>query len=262
MPAPGIFPSGIAVPVALCRRKDRLASEPGAATMSVHRPRCLVPPRPPVKIADLRTEYMRETLDVKDVAPDPVRQFEHWFDEAVKAQVPEPNAMTLATVDESGRPSARVVLLKGFDARGFVFYTNYASRKGRELAVTPQAALLFFWPDLERQVRIEGTVAKVDPAAADDYYASRPRQARLGAWASPQSEPIASRDVLESRLAEVTERYRHVGDRVPRPPHWGGYLLLPDLVEFWQGRQSRLHDRIRYRRPQPDAAWAIDRLAP
>jgi pyridoxamine 5'-phosphate oxidase len=215
-----------------------------------------------VKIADLRTEYMRETLDVKDVAPDPVRQFEHWFDEAVKAQVPEPNAMTLATVGGGGRPSARVVLLKGFDARGFAFYTNYASRKGRELAATPQATLLFFWAPLERQVRIEGTVAKIAPAEADEYYASRPRQARLGAWASPQSEPITSRDALEARFAEVTERYRHVGDRVPRPPHWGGYLLEPDLVEFWQGRQSRLHDRIRYRRTQPDAPWTIDRLAP
>jgi pyridoxamine 5'-phosphate oxidase len=216
----------------------------------------------PMKIADLRTEYMRETLDEADVAPDPLRQFTHWFDEAVKAQVPEPNAMTLATVAADGRPSARIVLLKGFDARGFVFYTNYGSRKGRELAAAPQASLLFFWAELERQVRIEGRVARVDAAEADEYYASRPRLSRLGAWASPQSEPIAGREALEARFAAVAAQYEHVGDRVPRPPHWGGYVLDPDLIEFWQGRQSRLHDRIRYRRQAPDAAWTIDRLAP
>jgi pyridoxamine 5'-phosphate oxidase len=216
----------------------------------------------PMKIADLRNEYMRETLDEADVAPDPLRQFAHWFGEAVKAQVPEPNAMTLATIGTDGRPSARIVLLKGFDARGFVLYTNYASRKGRELAAAPQAALLFFWAELERQVRIEGRVARVDPAEADEYYASRPRLSRLGAWASPQSEPIAGREALEARFAAVAAQYGHVGDRVPRPPHWGGYVLDPDLIEFWQGRQSRLHDRIRYRRQAPDAAWAIDRLAP
>jgi pyridoxamine 5'-phosphate oxidase len=215
-----------------------------------------------MKIADLRTEYMRETLDESDVAPDPLRQFTHWFDEAVKAQVPEPNAMTLATTGTDGRPSARIVLLKGCDERGFVFYTNYLSRKGRELAAVPQASLLFFWPELERQVRIEGGVAKVGPAEADDYYAMRPRQSRLGAWASPQSEPVAGRAALEARFAAVAARYQHAGDRVPRPPHWGGYVLAPDVVEFWQGRPSRLHDRIRYRRAAPDAAWSIDRLAP
>ena len=216
-----------------------------------------------MKIADLRTDYMRETLDERDVAPDPFRQFEHWFDEAVKAQVPEPNAMTLATAGADGRPSARIVLLKGFDERGFVFFTNYASRKGRELAARPRAALLFFWAELERQVRIEGLVDRTDEAESNAYFASRPRPARLGAWASPQSEPIAGRAVLETRFAAAEAQYQRAGDDVPRPAHWGGYRLAPDELEFWQGRPSRLHDRIRYRRSDTHPAlWAIDRLAP
>ncbi len=216
-----------------------------------------------MKIADLRTDYMRETLDERDVAPDPLRQFEHWFDEAVKAQVPEPNAMALATADADGRPSARVVLLKGYDERGFVFFTNYASRKGRDLAARPRAAMLFFWPELERQVRIEGAVARIDEVESTAYFASRPRPARLGAWASPQSEPIAGRGVLETRFAAVEAQYRGVGDAIPRPPHWGGYRLAPDELEFWQGRPSRLHDRIRYQRSATHPAlWTIDRLAP
>jgi pyridoxamine 5'-phosphate oxidase len=216
-----------------------------------------------VKIADLRTDYMRETLDERDVAPDPFRQFEHWFDEAVKAQVPEPNAMTLATAGPDGRPSARIVLLKGFDERGFVFFTNYASRKGRDLATRPHAALLFFWPELERQVRIEGLVDRTNEAESTAYFASRPRAARLGAWASPQSEPIAGRAHLETRFAAIEAQYQRAGDDIPRPPHWGGYRLAPDELEFWQGRPSRLHDRIRYRRSDPHPAlWAIDRLAP
>ncbi len=216
-----------------------------------------------MKIADLRTDYMRETLDERDVAPDPFRQFEHWFDEAVKAQVPEPNAMTLATAGADGRPSARIVLLKGFDERGFVFFTNYTSRKGRDLAARPHAALLFFWPELERQVRIEGPVDRIDGAESTTYFASRPRPARLGAWASPQSEPIAGRAVLETRFAAIEAQYQRDGDDIPRPPHWGGYRLAPDELEFWQGRPSRLHDRIRYRHSGTHPGlWAIDRLAP
>jgi len=216
-----------------------------------------------VKIADLRIDYMRETLDERAIAPDPFHQFEHWFGEAVKAQVPEPNAMTLATADAQGRPSARIVLLKGMGPDGLVFYTNFESRKGRELAVRPYAALLFFWPELERQVRIEGSIAKVTEAESAAYFASRPRAARIGAWASPQSEPIDGRAALEARIEAVEQRFREAGDAIARPPHWGGFRLAPAVFEFWQGRASRLHDRIRYRRSQDDhGLWTIDRLAP
>jgi pyridoxamine 5'-phosphate oxidase len=216
-----------------------------------------------VKIADLRTEYMRETLDEASVAPDPLRQFERWFDEAVASQLREPNAMTLATAGADGRPSARIVLLKGVDDRGFAFFTNYASRKADDLAARPSAALLFFWPDLERQIRIEGAVSRVDVAESVAYFAGRPRSSQMGAWASPQSEPIAGRTELEARFAAVEERYRDAGTAVPCPPHWGGYRLSPETIEFWQGRASRLHDRIRYRRSRArPGAWDIDRLAP
>ena len=216
-----------------------------------------------MKIADLRTEYLRETLDESSVAPDPFRQFERWFDEAMKSQLPEPNAMTLATVGADGCPAARVVLLKGFDARGFAFFTNYLSRKGQELASQPAAALLFFWPELERQVRIEGSATRLDPADSAAYFADRPRPSQLGAWASPQSEPIAGRADLEARFAATAERYPDAIGAVPCPPHWGGYRLAPGTMEFWQGRASRLHDRIRYRRKEQRAgAWVIDRLAP
>jgi pyridoxamine 5'-phosphate oxidase len=213
-----------------------------------------------LKIADLRTEYMREALDEARVAPAPLQQFERWFDEAVRASLPEPNAMTLATVGADGKPAARIVLLKGFDERGFVFFTNYASRKGGELAACPDAALLFFWAELERQVRIEGTVAKVSDAESAEYFASRPRPSQIGAWASPQSEPVANRPALEARYAVAEAQYRGV---VPRPPYWGGYRLAPALLEFWQGRPSRLHDRIRYTRSRAHPErWDIDRLAP
>jgi len=217
----------------------------------------------PVNIADLRREYMRETLDESDVTPDPFRQFERWFAEATKAALPEPNAMTLATVDAAGRPAARIVLLKIVDDRGFVFFTNFTSRKGRELEANRRAALLFFWPELERQVRIEGETARIDPGESAAYFAGRPRASQLGAWASPQSEAIAGRDALMSRFDEVEAQYADPSRAVPCPPHWGGYRLDPEAMEFWQGRPSRLHDRIRYRRKHEQAgAWVIDRLAP
>jgi len=189
--------------------------------------------------------------------------FLHLLDEAKASGDREPTAMNLATVDGSGRVASRIVLLKGADERGFTFFTNYASRKGRELAVRARAALLFYWPELERQIRIEGAVTRVDAGESAQYFAGRPRPSQLGAWASPQSEPIEGRSALEARFAEVADRYRDASAPVPRPAHWGGYRLVPDLLEFWQGRASRLHDRIRYRLKQAQpVAWNIDRLAP
>ena len=212
----------------------------------------------PLALAGLRTEYKRASLDERDVASDPFVQFGRWFAEAQVAQVPEPNAMSLCTVDEQGRPAARIVLLKEVDARGFVFYTNHDSRKGRELAARPQAALLFFWVELERQVRIEGAVEVVDAATADAYFRTRPRASRIGAWASPQSETLPDRAALEQRFADADRRFD--GDDVPRPPRWGGYRVVPDAFEFWQGRPSRLHDRIAY--SQENSGWRARRLAP
>jgi pyridoxamine 5'-phosphate oxidase len=208
-------------------------------------------------IADLRKSYERDALDEDASAADPLQQFERWLQQALDAQLPEPNAMTLATVDEGGRPSTRVVLIKGFDARGIVWYTNYESRKGRELAANPQAALQFHWVELERVVRIEGQVERVEPELSDAYYASRPLDSRIGAWASPQSQVIASRAVLVANAAKVGLQHAM---QPPRPPHWGGYRLKPDTWEFWQGRKSRLHDRLRYR--LAGGAWVRERLAP
>lgn len=208
-------------------------------------------------LAALRKSYERDALDETASDADPLRQFERWMKQAIDAQVPEPNAMTVATVGADGRPSTRVVLIKGFDARGIVWYTNYESRKGRELEIHPFAALQFHWIELERVVRIEGRVEKTEPELSDAYFASRPLDSRIGAWASPQSRVIPSRATLVANAAKYAASYAL---SPPRPPHWGGYRLVPDCWEFWQGRKSRLHDRLRYR--LDGGAWVRERLAP
>lgn len=213
-----------------------------------------------MNIADLRREYQRASLSETDVDPDPLRQFQRWLDEAIAGQLPEPTAMTLATAGADGTPAARIVLLKGVVAGGFVFFTNYQSRKGAELAARPAAALLFHWVELERQVRVEGVASRVEAADSDAYFASRPQPARIGAWASPQSRVIPDREWLEREVAAARERFAAQGEPVPRPAHWGGYRVAPSTIEFWQGRESRLHDRIRYRRE--NTRWRIERLAP
>ncbi|RFU46414.1 pyridoxamine 5'-phosphate oxidase [Paraburkholderia sp. DHOC27] len=210
-------------------------------------------------LADLRKNYSLGSLDATDVDRNPFRQFDAWFAQAVEAQLPEPNTMTLATVDSRGRPSARIVLIKGVDERGFMFFTNYESRKGRELAENPFASLLFYWIELERQVRIEGTVVKASAEESDRYFHSRPLGSRIGAWASEQSQVIESRAVLEAREQQISAQY---GEHPPRPPHWGGYRLIPDAIEFWQGRPSRLHDRLLYTRSADSSDWQIARLSP
>jgi pyridoxamine 5'-phosphate oxidase len=213
-----------------------------------------------MSLADLRKDYSLSGLLEKDLARDPIRQFEHWFQQAEAAQVIEPNAMTLATSTREGRPSARTVLLKGLDGRGFVFFTNYESRKGRELTENPRATLLFPWLALERQVIVEGELTQVSREESAAYFHSRPRASQLGAWVSQQSSIITGRSVLEDSLKTLEKN--HAGAEIPLPPAWGGYRLTPKSIEFWQGRRSRLHDRLRYRRDAVGGDWIIERLAP
>jgi pyridoxamine 5'-phosphate oxidase len=211
-----------------------------------------------VDAANLRREYTRSGLDEAGMQPDPMVQFEAWFENVVEANLHEPNAMILATASDDGRPSARTVLLKGYDGRGFVFYTNYEGRKARDLEANPSCALLFYWGELERQVRVEGRASRLPSRESDAYFASRPRGSRLGAWASEQSRPVRDRSVLEERIKALEAEYQ---DReIPRPPFWGGYRVEPEAIEFWQGRENRLHDRIAYRREE--GVWRLERLQP
>jgi pyridoxamine 5'-phosphate oxidase len=214
---------------------------------------------PPLDIAGLRHEYIGEGLRRADLDADPVRQFDKWFAAAIKAEIRDANAMALATATPDGKPSVRVVLLKSFDESGFVFFTNYTSKKGRELEENPRAALVLYWMEVERQIRIDGTVEKIRREESEQYFHTRPAGAQIGAWASQQSEVIDARRVLDARLAEMTQRF--AGGEIPLPPHWGGYRLKPQTVEFWQGRTNRLHDRFRYTRDK-SGSWLIERLAP
>ncbi|HEY6976850.1 MAG TPA: pyridoxamine 5'-phosphate oxidase [Chitinophagaceae bacterium] len=210
------------------------------------------------EIADIRKDYMLQTLDESNVEEDAISQFTKWWNEAVNSAIDEVNAMTLATVSKEGAPSARIVLLKDYDERGFVFFTNYNSQKSNELEINPHAALVFFWKELDRQIRIQGVTEKINSEESDIYFFSRPIGSRIGAWASPQSAVIDSRKMLEEKVKLYTEQF---GGNVPRPPYWGGYRVIPFLIEFWQGRSNRLHDRIRYSK-NGDISWRIERLAP
>jgi pyridoxamine 5'-phosphate oxidase len=210
-------------------------------------------------LAELRQEYARGALNKADVDSDPLKQFQRWLGEAIAARLPEPNAMTLATADRTGRPYARAVLLKECEADGFVFYTNYRSDKGRQLAENPRAALLFLWLELERQVRVEGAVSKISPAESEAYFRTRPRESRLGALASRQSQVVANRQLLDERFQVLDAQYPD--DNIPMPSQWGGYRVQPELLEFWQGRHGRMHDRLRYRR-RADGGWLLERLEP
>ena len=214
---------------------------------------------PPIDIAGLRFDYSAQGLRRADLDPDPIRQFTLWFTDAANAGIRDANAMSLATATPEGEPSVRIVLLKGFDERGFVFFTNYSSEKGKRLEANPRAALALYWVQLERQIRIAGSVERTSREDSERYFHSRPPASQLSAWASRQSEVVDSRQILDARLAKMTERY--AGDEIPLPPHWGGYCVKPETIEFWQGRQNRLHDRFRYTR-QTKGDWLIERLAP
>jgi len=209
-------------------------------------------------IADIRKDYTLHSLNEENVAADPIDQFARWWNDALNSEIAEPNAMTLATSTKDGKPSARIVLLKGLDKNGFVFYTNYNSHKGTELAENPYAALTFFWKEIERQVRIEGAVEKVTAEESDTYFLSRPEGSRVGAWASPQSSVIENRDLLEENVERYKEEFKN---SIPRPPHWGGYRVMPFKIEFWQGRSNRLHDRLQYTKTAK-GSWKVERLAP
>lgn len=211
-----------------------------------------------IKIADIRRDYKLESLLETDVQKHPMDQFAYWWNEAVNSEIDEVNAMTLATASNDGKPSARIVLLKGFTQEGFVFFTNYTSRKGGEIAANPYASLVFFWKELERQIRIEGTIKKISESESDEYFASRPEGSKIGAWASPQSKEIAGRHILEENVEQYREKFTI--DKITRPPHWGGYIVVPNCIEFWQGRSNRLHDRIQYSKSENE--WKIVRLAP
>lgn len=211
-----------------------------------------------IDIATLRRDYSLKSLNESEISRDPVVQFEHWLNDAINAQLPEPNAMTLATSTFEGKPSARIVLLKQFSAEGFSFFTNYDSRKANNLLQNPYAAIVFYWSELERQVRIEGKVVKVSDAESDEYFRTRPEKSKLGAWASPQSSVIPNRKYLENLMSDFEEEFR--GKKIVRPKNWGGYMLKPSLFEFWQGRSNRLHDRIQY--TLTNDSWVVERIAP